>query len=155
MKQSWFLVILILFCCPVLKAEENELLSYKSFIDYIESGQVKFVKIGDFDMKDLEVVVVKDGTEHIYFVDRPYRAGEDPLLIRLLTQNFIPHEILERDHSPSFAWETYSIVMFNGPMLISILILFIALLIYRKAKYIEMTLQSKDQGPGTDQDNSL
>jgi len=99
MKRILLICFVIMACSVLSHAEENMLLSYQSFIDYISSGQVKYVTIGDFDMKDIKVTIIKDGKENIYLVDRPYKAGEDPLLISLLKEKSIPFEILESDHS--------------------------------------------------------
>jgi len=148
MKKIVVMCFLIMACSAASHAEENMLLSYQSFIDYINSGQVQHVTIGDFDMKDIQVTILKDGKEQTYFVDRPYKAGEDPLLISLLRAKAISYEVLESDHSTGSMWKNIlpAFGIFALPTLFIIVLVILGFVILNKVSHIERMLERSKGG---------
>ena len=73
MKKGLLICCILMAWSVISHAEENVLLSYQTFLDYVEAGQVKHVIMGDFDMealkdtKDMKVMMWELIQKHLIF----------------------------------------------------------------------------------------
>jgi len=148
MKQSKlkYIAVSILAFVLVASAEENMLLSYRTFIDYANEGKVKSVVISEFGNNELKVTVDNDGTETTYYVDKPYRAGEDVLLIDFLTGKKIPHQILKEDiHNSGRLFPSLLPVLavFALPLILLLVMAILGFIILSKISHVERMLETE------------
>ena len=143
MKKLW--ISLTIFAMTFhLYADSDTKLSYQSFIDYAKSGKIKSLEISDFGPNDMKAIVVKDGKEVKYLVDKPYRAGQDVLFIDFLKGNKISYEITEKNYNSAgniWAGILPALGIFAIPFLFMLVIMILLIVTMIRAGRIERLLE--------------
>ena len=127
-----------------LYAESDTKLSYQSFVDYAKSGKIKSLEISDFGIGGMKAIVVKDGKDIEYLVDKPYRAGEDIVFIDFLKKNKIQYEITEKNHgSAGNIWASMLLPLgiFLLPCLFMLVLMILVIVTMIRAGRVERLLE--------------
>jgi hypothetical protein len=147
--MTTFLTCLCLGSALTLFAEERDTLAYRTFIDYANKGVVKSVVISEHGMNTIEAVIQKDDAELTYYVQKPFQAGEDVLLLEMLSKQGIPHEILKDGfNGGTKIWAAMlpALIMFALPAIVLVGLIIVVIVILGKVSHIERMMEAgKDQ----------
>lgn len=140
MKTTVILVVIL--CGSAFAAEDVKMLSYSTFIDYVEQGVVRSVNIYDFGMVQIEAVIEKDGQERTVVVEDPVGMQSDVLLHKFLKENAVDLAILKQEYTGDYEddygygagggimlWSMFSIFLIPGALFVLILVLMIIILV--------------------------
>lgn len=153
MKLSLFACIplLSLMAVAATATEELQTLSYRTFVDYVKDGALKSVVISTFGGNDMKVTVEKNGEQATYYVDKPYKAKDDSLLLDFLAEKKIPCEIFEENigSRAENMWAVMlpALLMFALPSLLLFIVLIVGFVILSKVSHIERMAEAARQAP--------
>lgn len=121
-NRSLLSICLLLVCFAVHAYGEPEQLTNQTFLDDVQAGRVKSVEIATGYPRsehELMVTATKDGKDVTYYVDRPYRAEEDPIFIDFLKTHQIPYTLVKKEEGESFfSGGLSALFFFFGPPIV-------------------------------------
>ena len=132
-------ILLAVTWAAAVGATDVEMLSYSTFIDYVEEGVVRSVNIYNIGEVEIEAVIEKDGQEQTVLVKDPTGMKGDLLLHKFLKENGVVLAILSQDYSGDYPdrgrmeremlWITVVMLLIPGALIVSILVLLIVILL--------------------------